>query len=194
MPQASWYAPPAKSFLKVTRKSEPCRVQALRVLGKKIPAVIFPPKKRAGSAFPSWGKAWDLAGEAERWRIIRTRTGKPYSVRFPKNLGAFPILSHSHKSLFPVFIFPKKAGTKAARLTLLHNTVSLLAGVLPLAFPLRPLSCPPLFFRAFPAFSPLRFALAGVTWCHPTKRIDNYLYISILNRLSLYICIDKRFY
>lgn len=66
VPQASWYAPPAKSFLKVTRKSEPCRVQAQRVLGKKFPAVIFPPKKRAGSAFPSWGKAWDLAGEAER--------------------------------------------------------------------------------------------------------------------------------
>jgi len=26
------------------------------------------------------------------------------------------------------------------------------------------------------------------------KRIDNYLYINVLNKLSLYICIDKRFY
>ena len=43
--------------------ADTCRIQALRVLGKKFPLEIFRRKKRAGIAVRVEGRAWDLAAK-----------------------------------------------------------------------------------------------------------------------------------
>ena len=122
-------------LLKVTRKSEPCRVQAQRVLGKKFPAVIFLPKKRRFS--PSeLGKGLGLSRRSRTMTHNTDKDGKAVFRPLPEKIPGLSRYYHAPtKSLFPVFILPKKAGTKAARLTLLHNTVSFACG--------RPAPCVP---------------------------------------------------
>lgn len=53
----------AKPLDKGNSGADTCRVQALRVLGKKFPKEIFRRKKRAGIAVRVGERAWDLAAK-----------------------------------------------------------------------------------------------------------------------------------